>query len=119
MSHLILYPRTGWGGGCTARQALLQSSAGSCSSVRRVGMEVLCSQSSITAFMSGCQLRLNRGVLALCVSEETDCALLALQGVLGWEVSPVGRAGLRLPQRLGPALLGCLLAYILHRVLSE
>lgn len=55
----------------------------------------------------------------LCVCEETDCALLVLQGVLGWELSPVGRAGLCLPGYLGPALLGCLLAYMLHRVLSE
>lgn len=49
-----------------------------------------------------------------CECEETDRALLALQGALGWEVSPVVRVG-----RLGPALLGCLLAYILHHVLWE
>lgn len=39
---------------------------------------------------------------------------MALQGVLGWEVSPLLRVG-----HLGPALLGCLLAYILHCALSE
>lgn len=51
--------------------------------------------------------------------QETDHALLALQGVLGWEVSPVVRVGLCLPGCLGPALLGCLMAYVLHRALSE
>lgn len=51
--------------------------------------------------------------------EKVDFAFLALQGVPGQAVSSAVRAGLRLPIRLGTALLGCLLAYVLHRALSE
>lgn len=55
----------------------------------------------------------------LFVYEKADFALLALQGVPGQSVSSVVRAGLCLPGHLGTALLGCVLAYVLHRVLSE
>ncbi|PKU35556.1 rap1 gtpase-activating protein 2 isoform x7 [Limosa lapponica baueri] len=50
---------------------------------------------------------------------KVDSALVALQGVPGQAVSSLVRAGLRLPGRLGTALLGCLLAYVLHCALSE
>lgn len=55
----------------------------------------------------------------LFVYEKVDFALSALQGVLGQAVSSLAWAGLCLPSRLGTALLGCLLAYVLHRALSE
>lgn len=55
----------------------------------------------------------------LFVYEKVDFALLALQGVPGQAMSSVVRTGLRLPGRLGTALLGCILAYVLHRMLSE
>ncbi|KAM6048504.1 rap1 GTPase-activating protein 2 isoform 15-T17 [Theristicus caerulescens] len=45
--------------------------------------------------------------------------LESFKGVPGQAVSSVVRAGLRLPGRLGTALLGCILAYVLHRALSE
>lgn len=43
--------------------------------------------------------------------------LLRLQGALGCVVRPAGGAGIFLPRRLGAALLGCVLAYLLRSVL--
>lgn len=40
-----------------------------------------------------------------------------LQGALGRVVRPAGGAGIFLPRRLGAALLGCVLAYLLRSVL--
>lgn len=48
-----------------------------------------------------------------------DFALLVLQGVPGQAVGAVVRAGLWLPGHFRTVLLGCLLAYVLHRVLPE
>lgn len=82
-----------------------------CSSVRCVGKELLCSQTSQHPHQS-LDAEVEQWCFGtLCVPKETDCALLALQGVLGLEVSPVVRVGLCQPGHLGPALLGCLLAH--------
>lgn len=53
------------------------------------------------------------------VHEKVHFAFLAFQGVLGRVVHPAAGAGLRLPLHLGTALLGCLLAYLLHSVFLE
>lgn len=54
MSHLILYLEDGaMEEGAQLPRPCCRGSDVSCSSVRCVGMELLCSQSYITAFMSG------------------------------------------------------------------
>lgn len=53
------------------------------------------------------------------VYEKVHFAFLAFQGVLGRVVHPAAGAGLCLPRHVGTALLGCLLAYLLHRVFLE
>lgn len=55
----------------------------------------------------------------LFVYKKVDFALSALQGAPGRAVSSLLRAALRLPVGLGTALLGCVLAYVLHRALPE
>jgi len=74
-------------------------------------------QSHVTAFTSG-----SKTVIVFCmlfVYEKVDSALLASQGVPGQAVRSAARAGLRLPGRLATALLAGVLAYVLHRALSE
>lgn len=70
----------------------------------------------ITVFNSGCEtLMLNDQCLRVFCARGSGLCCLVLQGVPG----QAGSSTLRVPGRLATALLGCVLAYVLHHALSQ
>lgn len=72
--------------------------------------------SHIIVFNSGCEmLMLNDQCLHVFCARGSGLCCLALQGMPG----QAGSSALRVPGQLVTALLGCVLAYVLHHALSE